>query len=244
MKSKTLLYILSLLPFFALAQNTNVQNGLPKDAQVDVSLTDMKDKPLVHEIMIFKSINYQKEYQGLTDENGKFSLRLPAGDTYSVSVLEGFQDSTSKNLDQNIEIPALGPNQFYDKPFIITFQYQASKNYAVLEGCNFDNGKATLQPGSEESLDELVTYLNRKEDEKIEIGGHTDNVGNATSNMKLSLDRANTVRDYLISKGIDPARITTKGYGSTKPLSSSKKLNNTKEGRAENRRIEITFLNQ
>jgi outer membrane protein OmpA-like peptidoglycan-associated protein len=80
--------------------------------------------------------------------------------------------------------------------------------------------------------------MKRKDDDRIELGGHTDNVGSAVSNQKLSLDRANTVRDYLISKGIDGARVTAKGYGHTKPISDNK----TAEGRAENRRTEVTIL--
>jgi outer membrane protein OmpA-like peptidoglycan-associated protein len=63
-------------------------------------------------------------------------------------------------------------------------------------------------------------------------------VGSPASNQKLSSDRANTVRDYLISKGIDGSRIAAKGYGHTKPISENK----TAEGRAENRRTEVTIL--
>jgi outer membrane protein OmpA-like peptidoglycan-associated protein len=87
-------------------------------------------------------------------------------------------------------------------------------------------------------LDELVAYLNRKDDERIEIGGHTDNVGKPASNLKLSLDRANAVRDYLIGKGINPERLTAKGYGMTEPIAE----NNTEEGRAQNRRTEVKIL--
>ncbi len=222
------------LPLNLLAQTNPVQNAsIPKDAPVDVTITDFKDNPLPNEIMIFRSKKNDREYQGLTNDKGQFSTRLPAGDVYNIFIL-GFKDSTS--ID-SLVIPALVGNQSYKNPFVVTYQFMPSKSF-VLENCNFDNGKATLQESAFTVLDELVAYMKRKDDDRIELGGHTDNVGSPASNQKLSLDRANTVRDYLISKGIDGSRITTKGYGHTKPISENK----TAEGRAENRRTEVTIL--
>ena len=83
-----------------------------------------------------------------------------------------------------------------------------------------------------------MAYLNRKDDERIELGGHTDNVGNCKKNLVLSQARANTVRAYLLMKGIDPTRVTAKGYGLTVPIASNK----TAEGRAQNRRTEVKIL--
>jgi outer membrane protein OmpA-like peptidoglycan-associated protein len=103
---------------------------------------------------------------------------------------------------------------------------------------NFETGKADLDPESYPVLDELVAYLKRKDDEKIEVGGHTDNVGTAANNLKLSEDRANTVRAYLLMKGIDPERVTAKGYGLTEPVADNK----SDEGRAQNRRTEVKIL--
>ena len=209
---------------------------LPKDAPVNVTVTDFKNNPLPNEIMIFKSRKNQNEYQSLTNDKGQFSTRLPYGDVYQIFIL-GFKDSTS--ID-SLVIPGLSPlekRKVYDKPQIVTYQFLPAKSF-ILEDCNFDNGKATLQETSYQVLDELVAYLVRKDDEKIELGGHTDNVGSAASNLKLSLDRANTVRDYLIYKGIDPNRLQTKGYGMTAPIES----NNTAAGRAVNRRTEVKIL--
>jgi hypothetical protein len=236
MKMIVYLFFLSFLlnPIIGYAQNPVVQNAsLPKDAQVDVVMTDFNNNVLPHEIMILRSKSNGREYQGLTDDNGKFSVRLPAGDEYEISIL-GFKDSTSLDV---LKIPALQGNAYYKNPFVLNFQFLPSKNW-VLDNCNFDFGKATLQESAYTVLDELVAYLKRKEDDRIEIGGHTDNVGNAASNQKLSLDRANAVKDYLIGKGIDPARLTTKGYGMTQPIADNK----TESGRAENRRTEVTIL--
>jgi OOP family OmpA-OmpF porin len=231
---KFLCLCLMALPFSMMAQTSPVQNSsIPKDAPVDVTITDFKENPLPNEIMIFRSKKNDREYQGLTNDKGQFSTRLPAGDVYNIFIL-GFKDSTS--ID-SLVIPGLVGNQYYKVPFVVTYQFMPSKSF-VLENCNFDNGKATLQESSFTVLDELVSYMKRKDDDRIELGGHTDNVGSPASNQKLSLDRANTVRDYLISKGIDGARVTAKGYGHTKPISDNK----TAEGRAENRRTEVTIL--
>lgn len=223
-----------LLPFMASSQSGNVQNAnIPKDAPVNVTMTDFKNNILPHEIVIFRSFLNGREYQGLTDSTGKFSTRLPAGDKYEIFIL-GFKDSTSYIV---LDIPPLAGNAYYKNPFKVDIQFLPAKSF-VLEDCNFETGKAELKPESYAVLDELVAYLVRKEDERIELGGHTDNVGSAKSNLILSQARANTVRAYVIMKGIDPLRVTAKGYGFTVPVATNK----TAEGRAQNRRTEVKIL--
>ena len=234
MKKYLFVVMIFLFPSLAFTQTTAVQNAaIPKDAPVDVTVSDFKNNLKANEIIVFRSKASDKEYQGLTDDNGKFSLRLPAGDQYEIFIL-GFKDSASYNV---LDIPATKGAAYYKNPFKVDIQFLPAKTF-VLDDCNFDFGKATLQPTSFAVLDELVTYLNRKDDEKIEIGGHTDNVGSAASNLKLSQDRANTVRAYLLTKGLDPARVTAKGYGMSEPVEDNK----TEEGRAKNRRTEVKVL--
>jgi len=229
-----LMLTFGMLPVFLHAQDETVQNAsIPKDAPVNVSVSDFKNNPRSNEIIVFRSSINAREYQGLTNDEGKFSIRLPAGAKYEIFIL-GFKDSTSYNV---LDIPALQGNAYYKNPFSVDIQFQPSRTF-ILEDCNFETGKADLEPESYSVLDELVAYLNRKDDERIEIGGHTDNVGSAASNLKLSEDRANTVRDYLISKGIDPSRVEAKGYGMTQPIDD----NRTEAGRAANRRTEVKLL--
>lgn len=109
----------------------------------------------------------------------------------------------------------------------------------VLEGTHFDFDKATLRPTGKLKLDENAKTLNQYPDINIDITGHTDSIGAPKYNMKLSEKRAVTVKKYLESKGIAASRMTTKGFGETKPVASNK----TKAGRAENRRVEIEILN-
>lgn len=226
--------IVFLMPLLGFCQAGTVENAaIPKDAPVDVSMTDFKGKILPHEIVIFRSNMNGREYQGLTDSTGRFSTRLPAGDKYEIFIL-GFKDSTSYIV---LDIPPVEGKAYYKKPFKVDIQFVPSKSF-ILDDCNFETGKADLQEESFKVIDELVAYLNRKEDEKIELGGHTDNVGSAKSNLALSEARANTVRNYLIAKGIDPNRVTAKGYGMTMPIAD----NRTAEGRAQNRRTEVKIL--
>ncbi len=226
--------LIVLMPVMAFSQGGNIQNSnIPKDAPVDVKMTDFKSNILPNEIVIFRSMANSREYQGLTDSTGRFSIRLPAGSKYEIFIL-GFKDSTSYNV---LDIPALTGNAYYKNPFKIDIQFLPAKSF-VLEDCNFETGKAELLPEAFPVLDELVSYLVRKDDERIEIQGHTDNVGTAKSNQVLSENRANTVRNYLITKGIDPNRLTAKGYGFTVPVADNK----TAEGRAQNRRTEVKIL--
>lgn len=233
MKNFYYLAVIFFMPLFISAQGTQPMN-LPKDATVDVSIADAKSGNMLnHEIVIFRSKINNREYQGLSDSLGKFSLRLPAGDKYEIFIL-GFNDSTSYNV---LDIPALKGNQFYKNPFKVDIQFEAPKSF-VLDNCTFESGKATLKPEAYAVLDDLVEYLKRKEEERIEIGGHTDNVGKAEANMILSTNRANTVRAYLLTKGIDPGRVTSKGYGMTVPIAE----NDDEEGRQMNRRTEVKII--
>ncbi len=108
----------------------------------------------------------------------------------------------------------------------------------VLRNVFFDFDQSSLKKESFVELDKLIDYLNQNKNLKIELGGHTDNQGSEEYNQKLSLDRAKTVYEYLITKGISSNRLTYKGYGKTKPIAT----NDTEEGRAENRRTEFKII--
>lgn len=105
----------------------------------------------------------------------------------------------------------------------------------VLEGIEFTTGSAQILPSSEETLQKVYQTLKFNPSIEVEIQGHTDNVGSQELNQKLSLERAQSVKNYLVEKGIDSARMTTKGYGEAKPIAS----NDTPEGRQKNRRIDF-----
>jgi len=99
-----------------------------------------------------------------------------------------------------------------------------------------------LSPNAKTVLDQAAVELNKYLVEvpslRVEVGGHTDNTGSARTNTRLSAARAASVEKYLESKGIDASRLVSKGYGPDKPVAD----NTTKEGRTENRRVELTPL--
>jgi outer membrane protein OmpA-like peptidoglycan-associated protein len=106
----------------------------------------------------------------------------------------------------------------------------------VLKGVEFDTGKATVRPQSFPQLDEVVEYMAHKLSAKIEVSGHTDNVGDPKVNKSLSNKRALAVRAYLVSKGIEEGRIEALGYGDERPIAD----NDSDANRQKNRRIEVT----
>jgi outer membrane protein OmpA-like peptidoglycan-associated protein len=99
----------------------------------------------------------------------------------------------------------------------------------------FDTGSSALSPGAFSRLDQLADTLNRYPDTDVIVKGHTDAEGSETSNQALSEQRADSVRRYLIGKGVSPSRITAIGFGESMPLVS----NTTMAGRQQNRRVEI-----
>ena len=102
----------------------------------------------------------------------------------------------------------------------------------------FDLGKATIKPQSADVLDNIVKVLNEFKKAKFSVEGYTDSTGNKAKNVKLSEARANSVKDYLVAKGIDADRLSAKGFGPEKPVADNK----TKAGREQNRRVEINLV--
>ena len=100
----------------------------------------------------------------------------------------------------------------------------------------FDINSAKVKPEAYPMLNEAVLIMKKNPDLKVEVDGHADSTGAAAYNMTLSEKRAEAVKKYFVDQGIDPDRLTTKGFGITKPAASNK----TKEGRAQNRRVELT----
>lgn len=104
----------------------------------------------------------------------------------------------------------------------------------------FETNKSKLFPGAQQRLDEVARALSQQaSDSQIIVEGHADSQGNDDHNLVLSQARAESVRDYLISRGLDANRVVAKGYGETRPIAD----NGSPEGRANNRRVEIVVAN-
>ncbi|QLE00969.1 OmpA family protein [Galbibacter sp. BG1] len=113
---------------------------------------------------------------------------------------------------------------------------KALNNYA--KTILFDTGKATIKPQSKQVLEDIIGILNEYPNAKFTVDGHTDSTGSDQLNQRLSESRALSVKEYLVDHGIDGFRLSSAGYGETKPIAS----NSTRDGRAQNRRVEINLV--
>ena len=120
-------------------------------------------------------------------------------------------------------------------------QYKAEETsrgtILVINDLLFDTGGASLKPQSQRRLEPLVQYLQGNPQREIIIEGHTDSLGEAESNKRLSLKRADAVKEFLVLRGIDSARIESRGFGEEVPVAT----NMTNAGRSLNRRVEIVI---
>lgn len=165
-------------------------------------------------------------------KTGEFLVCLPSGRRYALNAsAEGYLF-----FSENYDVAAGTPKE------PVTLEAPLSPLTAgsviALRNIFFNTASFELLPASNAELDKLVRLLKANPTLRIELGGHTDNVGNDAANQKLSEQRANAVRDYVVGQGIEGARITAKGYGETRPVAT----NDTEEGRAQNRRTEVRVL--
>ena len=159
---------------------------------------------------------------------GQFSTSLDPG-KYDVAIsADGYNDKT-------ISITAKD-----NAPMTMNYGLVKKKEVFAFENINFALGKADILPATEPILNNLLKVLQDNPDIKVEIAGHTDNIGSIVKNQKLSQARAESVVKWLINRGIFANKMVAVGYGSSKPVASNK----TKVGRSQNRRIEIIVLEQ
>lgn len=203
-----------------------------KTAPLHVNVMNAAGKAVQGDKILFVGQTNHDTYSGVTNAAGTFLIQLPEGQVYDIRI-----KSIGESLEYNeLEIPALPADQFYSEN-TLTITYEAPKNY-TLNQLQFESGKATIKTSSFALMNDLVEIMLLKTAMKIQIAGHTDSDGEAANNLLLSQQRANTVKTYLINKGIAPSRIIAIGYGETKPIGD----NNTSEGKAMNRRTEVSIL--
>ncbi|MBP5556712.1 MAG: PD40 domain-containing protein [Bacteroidales bacterium] len=164
---------------------------------------------------------------------GEFLACIRTGSNIGMSVSHPYYPFYSENFQLEKNYTELEP---YRKD--IPLRRPEVGETFVLRNVFFDFDQSTLKKESNIELDKLASYLQENKTIKIEIGGHTDNQGRAEYNEKLSLERAQSVYNYLISKGIDKNRMSFKGYGMSQPIAT----NETEEGRALNRRTEFKIV--
>ncbi len=167
-----------------------------------------------------------------TDATGNYLVTLPVGKDYAFNVnRRGYLF-----FSDNYSLKDKSPDSTYENN--IALQPIEVNAAVVLKNIFFDYNKFDLKPESQIELDKLVQLMQDNPTVKIQIEGHTDNIGNAADNLKLSENRAKAVVNYLVSRNISITRLTAKGFGATKPIAG----NSTEEGRVQNRRTELKVL--
>jgi OmpA-OmpF porin, OOP family len=143
-------------------------------------------------------------------------------------------DAQGCPLDKDGDGVADNLDQCPDTPMGATVDARGCWTYAAV--VLFDINSSEVKSEGYPMLQEAVLIMKKNPDLNVEVDGHTDNTGTAAYNMTLSVKRAEAIKDHFVSRGIDPNRLTTKGFGLTNPAAS----NDTKEGRTKNRRVELT----
>lgn len=163
---------------------------------------------------------------------GEYQIVLPYGVNYGLLAYSEKYISMSDNLDLSKTASYMEiTKDLYLAPIEIGSTIRLNNIF-------FDNGLATLRKESFPEIDRLAGLMIQNKSMVIELSGHTDNVGSDVNNLKLSEDRAKSVLEYLVANGISADKITSKGYGETKPITT----NDTEEGRQLNRRVEFTII--
>jgi len=210
----------------------NNLNAKETEAVLVGIVTDKNKIPEKNISYTVKSEDKSYSHKGLTDEDGKFTLIVPKGKKYFVKVTKmGFE------YDYTSQVPNVkGPLEVVQN-YMMSFTMDFRRTYK-LENIYFDNNKWDIKSESYPTLDSLAQVFITNPIFVAEIAGYTDNVGEDVDNLRLSQRRANAIRDYLLSKGVDPERVFAKGYGENYPVAS----NDTPEGRSKNRRTEVKVM--
>lgn len=218
--------------FFFIGSTLLSQNLKPTDklALLKGVVTNFKGKPLSKETIIFYDEKKKTSVKVNTDAAGKFEVLIPVGATYGLKY---------KTFTTDVDYTKMEVPNDKEATYEVGIKIDPPKDF-VLDNVYFDTGKSTLKPNSNKALNDLVEVLKIKNTMVIEIQGHTDDVGKPEDNMKLSQERADEVRKYLISKGIEAARVTAKGYGQTMPVAD----NSTEAGKAKNRRTSLKVIKE
>lgn len=236
-------YLLSF--FYTLSDYSNRQVG-QLGALFHKDAISLSGQPLLEQFSfndtIVNNIRLWKEYQHVYTASGTEEYLTIGCFTKDVSKTRGDTPPKGYGPFENdfmayYYIDDVSLTEYNGQPLI---QRETASNAAAFQPENicFDSDKSDLLPQYRVKVDRLVAYLKQHPSENISLAGHTDNTGNNAYNMRLSKERVNTIKNYLMQKGIAEKRIIEAGYGSRKPI----KTNSTEEGKWQNRRVECKIV--
>lgn len=197
------------------------------------SITDKKRKtPIMAKIDLIDIEASQVISTTMSDSTGNYRAKLPKLKKYGIEI---HAKDYMLYLDV-VNIPPKIEGKDFTQNFVLAKVEAGTK--IVLKNIYFETGKAVLTPESNIELDKVVKFLLENTDIKVEISGHTDNIGVPAANLRLSESRAKAVVGYMVKQGINQEKLVYKGYGSTQPIAPNNKV----AGRKLNRRVEFKIL--
>lgn len=200
-------------------------SGVVKDAttnqaiEAEITITDNTTKEIVSKARS-------------NAEDGKYLVAIPCGKNYGIAI----EKKGHLFHSENVNLPCTQGYKEIKKEIKLVDAKPGAK--VVLRNIFFDTGKSDLRPESATELQRLIKLLNENPALKIEVSGHTDNIGDAKINQSLSEQRAVSVVNFLVAAGISKTRLVSKGYGSSQPIDG----NDSETGRQNNRRTEFKIL--
>ena len=201
-----------------------------------VTLIDTKKIPDAGVVCRLEDKKRGHKVEGRTNSKGQIKDVVYKGGVYTISCDKFGRKIT---FDDPLRVKKTSRPLVHKEVLQITVKFKPKRSYQI-KGINFASGSAVIRPNPNKELDNLANVLEDNPNMEIMITGHTDSQGSKAYNIDLSRRRAANVRRYLIKKGIDPKRLSAKGYGPTKPIAS----NRTARGRAKNRRIMVEVIRE
>jgi len=194
-------------------------------------ITDEDRNPIMADVIFNYDID-ENSYRDVTgtDNNGRFDITLPYADKYVVTVNKDGYFISSKEFYPTDDSTTVEIN--------FELQKMVVKKVFVFNNVQYEFDSAVILESSYPVLNDIVLSMINNPEIKIEVSGHTCNIGTAKYNLKLSERRAKSVVEYLLSKDVEPERLTFKGMGLTAPIAD----NGTPEGRILNRRVEVKVV--
>ena len=224
---------LSATLFFSLASFAQTSLQPPDyDAVVVFKITDDKMVPEQGAIVRLENMADKTILIDTADIDGNTELLLKKGSAHTLTV----EKLTLKFEFGQFDIPKKDGKFVMEENLQIKVITQYKRTYRL--DVHFAPNRSDLYPAAKKEVDKLVEEMHKNPTMKVEVAGHTDNVGDDKLNMQVSQRRANAIKSYLVEQGVAEKRIVAKGYGETAPVGD----NATEDGRNRNRRIEIRMF--
>lgn len=218
------------------SQTLNTLKSTEDSVLVAFIITDLDSVPIEEAKLTVHATDKTISKHGMSDKYGYCYMLLPEGKTYTMVV---HKYKTDFAFNQALPLPFEPGRYSFDQEIRIKLIRDYARIF-TLDNVYFDVNKSVIKPECAPHIDNLYNTLMLNPKMHIEIAGHTDSDGDAKANLILSQNRADAVMNYLINMGLNPKRVSAKGYGEYKPISP----NDSPPNKARNRRTEVRVIEE